>query len=115
MGMGKAALFWAAASSCALAAVSSLSFADPGVAGCVRFGETKFQDQKRIEFRLENSCSRSAACSIAWEVSCEGAAEKSEAQVTLSPQEAQTFLASASTCDGRWKIGAPNWNCKVTQ
>jgi len=113
--MRKVTVFCTALGTLALSVVSAMALADSTDTRCVQFGQDKHLDKQRIDFHLENSCAKTAVCSISWEVTCDSARAKNDESATLSPSASQTFHASAAYCDGRWNIGTPIWSCKLQE
>ena len=79
---------------------------------CVSLAENKKSDEREIELRLENTCGETVSCSVAWTVTCNGRATAFRESAVLPTSTAKTMLASAASCDGDWRVSAPQWSCQ---
>jgi hypothetical protein len=84
-------------------------------ADCAQYSQEKLSDGLRFELR--NTCSYPIACSLSWEVRCEGGSGSPggrTAQLELAARESGSASANASACAPRgWSVSAVRWRCET--
>jgi hypothetical protein len=106
-------LFGAVAS---LPAGSSVAHAEEPPLQCVGFQQS-VQENKTIEYEVENGCEKKQACSLSWTIQCENdkgkatdRSRKSE-RFVLAPSSKKAVSLSAESCKQSWRIEEVTWQC----
>jgi gamma-glutamyl phosphate reductase len=78
---------------------------------CIVYTELPHKDSQTLDVHLENTCSKSMACTVAWTVTCGKTASVTRKSAVLAGSAEQSWVASAASCDADWAIDS-TWSCK---
>ncbi len=86
------------------------------ISRCVSFSQSLGENERSVDFTLTNSCESEVICDIEWKLLCDDDTEDEPASHTKLSQSLSTSdtwepNASASSCEGDWRISAVRWNC----